>query len=72
MNDIEIKYNQLNITAKRELNDFIDFLLSKEDTNNSMKNYKNNILNVSIWTDADLKVFKENQKLINQWNVQEW
>jgi hypothetical protein len=72
MNDIEIKYNRLNKTAKRELNDFIDFLLSKEETNNSMKNYKNKILNVSVWSDSDLKAFNENQKLFKQWNVQEW
>ena len=72
MNDLEIKYNRLNITAKRELDDFIDFLLSKENTNNSMKNYKNNILNVSVWSDTDLKVFKETHNLFNQWKVQEW
>jgi hypothetical protein len=74
MNDIAVKYNRLNKTARQEVNDFMDFLLSKQETNNPnfLSTYKNKILNVSIWTDSDLKIFDQNQKLFNQWRVQEW
>lgn len=74
MSDIVVKYNRLNKTARQEVNDFMDFLLSKQKTNkhNFLSTYKNNILNVSIWTDSELKIFDQNQKLFNQWNIQEW
>lgn len=74
MSDIVVKYNRLNKTARQELNDFMDFLLSKQKTDKPifLTTYKNKILNVSIWSDSDLKIFDENQKLFNQWRVQEW
>ncbi len=74
MNEIVVKYNKLNKTARQELNDFMDFLLSKQKTDKPLflTTYKNKILNVSVWTDSDLKIFDENQKLFNKWRVQEW
>lgn len=74
MSDIVVKYNRLNKTARQEVNDFMDFLLSKQKANNSnfLSAYKNNILKVSIWTDSDLEMFDQNQKMFNQWRVQEW
>jgi hypothetical protein len=74
MSDIVVKYNRLNKTARQEVNDFMDFLLSKQKTNktNFSGTYKDKILGVSIWADSDLKIFDENQKLFNQWRVQEW
>ena len=74
MSDIVVKYNRLNKTARQEVIDFMDFLLSKQkiSKSNFLTPYKNKILNVSNWTDADLKIFDENQKLFNQWRVQEW
>ena len=74
MSDIVVKYNRLNKIARQEVNDFMDFLLNKQITNKSnfLKPYKNKILNVSIWSDSDLKIFDENQKLFNQWRAQKW
>ncbi|MFA5776733.1 MAG: hypothetical protein WC988_04240 [Patescibacteria group bacterium] len=74
MSEIVVKYNRLNKTARQELNDFMDFLLSKQKTDKPIfwTTYKNKILNVSIWSDSDLKIFDENQNLFNQWRVQEW
>jgi hypothetical protein len=74
MSDIVFKYNSLNKIARQEVNDFMDFLLSKQKTNkpNFLTPYKNKILNVSHWSDSDLKIFDENQKLFNQLGVQEW
>ena len=74
MSQIVVKYNKLDKTARQELNDFMDFLLSKQKNPNPllMSAYKNKILNVSVWSDSDLKIFNENQKLFNNWKVQEW
>ncbi|MDO9581417.1 MAG: hypothetical protein Q7J06_12795 [Bacteroidales bacterium] len=74
MSEIVVKYNRLNKTARQELNDFMDFLLSKQKTDKPifLTTYKNKILNVSVWSDSDLKIFDKNQKLFNQWRVQEW
>ena len=74
MNDIAVKYNRLSKTARQEVNDFMDFLLSKQKTEKVklLSNYKKRILNVSIWSDDDCKTFAENQKLFNQWNIQQW
>ena len=74
MSEIVVKYNKLDKTARQELNDFMDFLLSKQKITNPtlLSTYKNKILSVSVWTDSDLKVFDENQKLFNNWKVQEW
>ena len=68
MSEIVVKYNKLDKIARQELNDFMDFLLSKQKNANPMllSNYKNKILNVSVWSDSDLKVFDENQKLFNK------
>ena len=74
MSELVVKYNRLNKTARQEVNDFMDFLLSKQKSGKSifLTSYKNKILNVSNWTDSDIKIFDENQKLFNQWRVQEW
>ncbi len=74
MDDITIKYNKLNKYRKQELNDFLDFLLSrqKNEKKNPITDYKKKILTVSIWSENDCKIFHENRKSFNQWKVQEW
>jgi len=74
MNDILLKYTLLDKNAKKEVIDFIDFLLSKNRRINKkqISEYKKKILSVSKWTDADMKIFSENQKLLNQWKVEKW
>ena len=74
MSELLVKYNKLNKTARQEVNDFMDFLLSKQKSIEPtfLSTYKNKILNVSVWTDSDLKIFDQNQKMFNQWKVQEW
>ena len=67
MSAIVVKYNRLDKTARQELNDFMDFLLSKQKKDQPilLTTYKNKILNVSVWSDSDLKVFDKNEKLFN-------
>jgi predicted transport protein len=34
--------------------------------------YQRNLLNVSVWTNEDLKVFDENKKSLESWKPQQW
>lgn len=74
MSDILLKYNQLNKTAKKEVADFMDFLLSKQKTlkNKLPEAYKTKILKVSSWSEEEIMLITENQKKFNSWNIQEW
>ncbi len=74
MSDVLLKYKLLNKSARQEVNDFLDFLLSKQKTekNKPVTAYKKKILNVSTWSESDLNVFKESDKMFNNWRVQEW
>lgn len=65
MDEILVKYNSLDENAKKEVLDFMDFLLSKTGVTNKKSNlaYKDKILSVSVWSDDDLKIFEENKKL---------
>lgn len=72
MTDLVLKYNALNKTAQKQVNDFMDFLLSKQKNYKSNVNYKSRILSVSTWSDSDLEIFKNNQTLFNSWQIEEW
>ena len=74
MSDYSLKYLLLNKLAKQEVNDFIDFLFSKQKKNRKkpIDSYKKKILKVSVWSEQDMKIFDENIAFFNRWNVQEW
>lgn len=73
MTDVQLKYEKLDPLAKKEVDDFIDFLLSKRSAKKSgEKSYEENLLRVSTWSEDDLKVFDENAKLFNNWTIDEW
>jgi len=73
MTNVQLKYEKLDPLAKKEVDDFIDFLLSKRSAKKSgEKSYEENLLKVSTWSEDDLKVFDENAKLFNNWTIDEW
>ena len=74
MDEILAKYHSLDENAKKEVLNFMDFLLSKKGGTNkkSYLEYKDKILSVSVWSDDDLKIFEENEKLLNQWKIEKW
>jgi hypothetical protein len=69
-----LKYNLLNPFEKKEVKDFIDFLLNKKHHSPKPEptDYKNKILSVSTWSEEDMKVFDENQNRFNQWPPTTW
>ena len=74
MNEILEKYNALSPERQREVNDFLDFMLSKSKDKKliDMKSWKEKIKGVSVWSEEDVKVFEENRKLFNQWTTEKW
>jgi len=74
MNEIAIKYNQLSKTRRQEVNDFLDFLLTRQKKENRihLTGYKKKILLVSTWGDEDCNKIEDNQKAFKKWNIQEW
>lgn len=74
MNELLVKYNTLSPEVQQEVNDFLDFMLSKYKDKKpfDMKAWKEKIKGVSVWSEEDLKVFEENSKLFGQWKTEEW
>ena len=74
MTDLALKYNLLDTSAKREVLDFMDFLLTKETKlkKSAKSEYKKKILKVSVWSDSDIDLMIQNQQKFNQWKAQDW
>jgi hypothetical protein len=75
MTDILTKYSLLNDNERKEVNDFLDFLLQKHKANKdqSLSSYKNKIRSVSTWSDSDIETFKINQELFDSsWKPEKW
>ncbi|HEY4789426.1 MAG TPA: hypothetical protein VIH57_25420 [Bacteroidales bacterium] len=74
MTDLALKYNLLDPAAKKEVLDFMDFLLTKKTKSKKSvgTSYKKKILKVSVWNDSDIDIIIQNQQKLNQWKAQEW
>jgi hypothetical protein len=74
MSELMMKYNLLDKLGQQEVNHFIEFLLSKKSSEKkqNLTDYKKKILQVSTWSDDDIKVFEENKKQLNEWKISEW
>jgi hypothetical protein len=70
MTDIALKYYQLDSSSKKEVVDFLDFLLARnvKSTKHRMTDYKKKILKVSVWSDSDINLMIQNQQNTNQDN----
>jgi len=72
MLDIVLKYNMLDENARKQLNDFIDFLLSKNKKSEpDLLEYYDRIQTVSQWSEADVEYLREIENNYN-WKVEEW
>jgi hypothetical protein len=63
MTDLVMKYNLLDTSAKKEVLDFMDFLLTKKtgSKRSIASDYKKKILKVSVWNDSDIETFQGKQ-----------
>ena len=64
MTDLILKYNLLDPSGRKEVLDFMDFLLTKEiKSKRAIKTaYKKRILKVSVWNDSDIDLMIQNQQ----------
>jgi hypothetical protein len=68
-----LKYDLLNSAEKKEVSDFIDFLVSKKKkTPKKGDAYRKQILKVSVWTEEGIKIFETNKAGFNEWKPQTW
>ena len=74
MNELLVKYNALSPEMQREVNDFLDFMLSKSKGKEifDVKSWKEKIKGISVWSEDDVKIFEENKDLFNKWKTEEW
>lgn len=74
MDSILTKYNKLSPEVQQEVNDFLDFMLSKNESKNvfNLNKWKSKIKDVSVWTDQDIQRFEESRQQFNQWKTEEW
>jgi hypothetical protein len=74
MNNVQVKYEKLDPLAKKEVDDFIDFLLSKKSAKKpfDMADYKKKLLLAPTWPEEDIKELEENIKLFKSWDIEKW
>lgn len=74
MKDLLDKYAQLSNDHQKEVIDFINFLLNKQEKPNSfdMQSYRKEIQSVSVWPDHDLTPILEAKDQIDRWKPSEW
>lgn len=73
MSELILKYSLLDSADKKQVLDFINNLFQKaHHTPPSLSNYRNKILNVSVWTDEDEQNVDKGRTLINQLTSEQW
>ena len=74
MKEVMSRYNLLDKEDQKEVIDFLDFLLYKKskEAKFDLDGYKRKIMNISVWSEADMLTFDENAKLLNQWQIEKW
>lgn len=74
MNEVLVKYEALDTFMQKRALEFLDYLLWTKDTVETvnMSEYKKRILNISTWSEDNIKIFDENAKRFNQWYIAEF
>ena len=74
MDELIMKFGLLDPIKRQEILDFLDFLLNKQQKEGvgNFKSYKEQILQVSTWSEEDIAVIETNTKRLSQWQAPEW
>ncbi len=75
MEDIVLRYSLLDNSAKSEISDFIDFLLTKDKKVSKKKliaDYQKKLLKISTWSEKDIEQLKKNGALLNKIKPLSW
>lgn len=64
MDELLMKFGLLDAVKRQEILDFLDFLLNKQKKGRArnFKSYKEQILQVSTWSEEDIAVIETNKK----------
>lgn len=64
MDELLMKFGLLDAVKRQEILDFLDFLLNKQKKERALnfKSYKEQILQVSTWSEEDIAVIETNKK----------
>ena len=68
------KYKSLPLPYQQEVNDFIEFVLMKAKAKKrfTVKDWRQRITNVSVWSEKDIQVMKKNSKGLSLWKPPQW
>lgn len=74
MDELIMKFELLDPIKRQEILDFLDFLLNKQEKvrAENLKSYKEQILQVSTWSEKDIVEMEANSKKRSQWQAPEW
>lgn len=74
MDQLIIKYQSLSPQRRKEVEDFVDFILSKEKSEMKfdVKIWQEKIKQLPQWSEEDLEVFEKNTKAFQNWKPEEW
>ena len=70
MDELLLKYKRLDSLSKKQLLNFLDFLLGKQAKKQpdfNMESYRKKLLKVSIWSKDDISAMKQNASHFNNW-----
>lgn len=68
------KYQSLSPEAKKQVEAFLDFLLSNQQESKPInaQAWKEKIKSIPQWSEEDVDIFDENARLFNQWPSTTW
>lgn len=75
MSELLVKIQSLDEQAQQEVVDFVDFLLEKKGRRKPPHNsddYRERLINISVWSEEDLKPIEEARRLFNNMAINEW
>jgi len=74
MSEVILKYSLLSQNSREEVLQFIDKLLEKqkEQSENPLVSYRDKIMSVSVWNEAEIDELLNSQKHFQNWDVPKW
>jgi hypothetical protein len=64
-----VRMQKLNTTQRKELSDFIDFLVMRRRQTSREKSRKDRLAQISVWSSKDIKPIEEAMMEINSWKL---
>ena len=74
MSEVILKYSLLSQNSREEVLLFIDKLLEKqkEKPDNALVSYRDKIMSVSVWNEAEIDELLNSHKHFQNWDVPKW